>query len=486
MEEMRPVRHGDDRCRFNEAQSIRKTYEQIVKRLREERMGFDQQLGALEATVDAKRKDLTELRGLATEAEKAKTAAIEAMKTVALQQKTEAEKRIKALRAKEEAALKQARASRSERRRAARQHSDHDMTAEEEEALRQDVMANLQAIEDMASQEAQSLSKVHLYEEAFRAIQDVTGVRDENEVIQRMSTQLEQLSHLKGVSKDNAEQINALARDVAYEREHVEHVKFGGAGARVGGKQAQDELELQVAEASTRKTKAAAKFNHLSGILTDLKTGIEHLADTLAPAVSQLQLPLSSACTAYQAQRDRKDGVPIEQDRGITDTLRGVESATLGVLRHISSLKGQLQAGVISADDLTGPGSFSSAGAASKAVADDQASHTSDDAGSLAPAAARRGRLDGSIDTFLATNLTESDITHMNARQLNVRVGAKRDALTSSLGSSGVPVMQAISSDDEDSAGSGGSESEEEAGVLSRDALKRQAQRSALAAARRG
>ena len=34
--------------KYNEAQSIRKTYEQIVKRLKEERVGFDNQLGAIE------------------------------------------------------------------------------------------------------------------------------------------------------------------------------------------------------------------------------------------------------------------------------------------------------------------------------------------------------------------------------------------------------------------------------------------------------
>ena len=181
--------HGWGPRRYNEAQSIRKTYDQIVKRLREERMGFDHQLSALETTLAAKRSDLKELRGLAGEAEKAKTAAIDGMKRVALQQKTEAEKRIRSLRAKEEAALKQARASRTTRRRAAKRAGGHDMTAAEEEALRQEVVANLAAIEDMAGAEAASLSKVHLYEEAFRAIQEVTGVRDENEVIQRMAAQ---------------------------------------------------------------------------------------------------------------------------------------------------------------------------------------------------------------------------------------------------------------------------------------------------------
>ncbi len=40
--------------KYNEAQSIGKTYEQIVKRLAEERVGFDNQIVAIERTVAAK------------------------------------------------------------------------------------------------------------------------------------------------------------------------------------------------------------------------------------------------------------------------------------------------------------------------------------------------------------------------------------------------------------------------------------------------
>ena len=40
--------------KYNEAQAIRKTYEQIVKRLKEERIGFDNQLAAIERTLKAK------------------------------------------------------------------------------------------------------------------------------------------------------------------------------------------------------------------------------------------------------------------------------------------------------------------------------------------------------------------------------------------------------------------------------------------------
>lgn len=62
------VQHG-------EAQEIRATYEQIVKRLKGERVGFDQQISALERTFSVKRHDLQELELLSTETSRARDAA---------------------------------------------------------------------------------------------------------------------------------------------------------------------------------------------------------------------------------------------------------------------------------------------------------------------------------------------------------------------------------------------------------------------------
>ncbi|CAM9454306.1 unnamed protein product [Ectocarpus fasciculatus] len=61
--------------KYNEAQSIRKTYEQIVKRLKEERVGFDNQLGAVERTLQAKIKDYEELLLLSGDANHAREVA---------------------------------------------------------------------------------------------------------------------------------------------------------------------------------------------------------------------------------------------------------------------------------------------------------------------------------------------------------------------------------------------------------------------------
>mmetsp|Transcript_18199 Transcript_18199/g.28306 ORF Transcript_18199/g.28306 Transcript_18199/m.28306 type:complete len:146 (-) Transcript_18199:2114-2551(-) len=47
--------------KYNEAQSIRKTYEHIVKRLKDERVSFDNQIGALDRTLQSKQREYEEL-----------------------------------------------------------------------------------------------------------------------------------------------------------------------------------------------------------------------------------------------------------------------------------------------------------------------------------------------------------------------------------------------------------------------------------------
>jgi hypothetical protein len=61
--------------KYNEAQSIQRTYEQIVRRLKEERLGFDGQLSALERTLAAKQRDCEELSLLSGDACHARDAA---------------------------------------------------------------------------------------------------------------------------------------------------------------------------------------------------------------------------------------------------------------------------------------------------------------------------------------------------------------------------------------------------------------------------
>merc|ERR1719424_1566543 len=75
--QMRQIRVLENRLdkamiKYNEAQSIKKTYEAIVKRLKEDRVGFDNQLAAIERTLKAKERDYEELLLLSHDAYHAK------------------------------------------------------------------------------------------------------------------------------------------------------------------------------------------------------------------------------------------------------------------------------------------------------------------------------------------------------------------------------------------------------------------------------
>merc|ERR1719254_429483 len=58
--------------KYNEAHSIRRTYEAIVRRLKEERISFDNQLAAIERTLKSKEREYEELLLLSHDAYHAK------------------------------------------------------------------------------------------------------------------------------------------------------------------------------------------------------------------------------------------------------------------------------------------------------------------------------------------------------------------------------------------------------------------------------
>lgn len=84
--------------KYNEAQSIRKTYEQIVRRLTEERVGFDNQLAAIERTLGSKQKDYEELLLLSGDANHARETALGELERVRAGYEEERKKREKELR----------------------------------------------------------------------------------------------------------------------------------------------------------------------------------------------------------------------------------------------------------------------------------------------------------------------------------------------------------------------------------------------------
>jgi len=219
--QMRQIRVLENRLdkamiKYNEAQSIRKTYEQIVKRLKEERIGFDNQLAGIERTLKAKERDYEELLLLSHDAYHAKEMAqaeLHRFEQGVMEERNQRDKEVQ-----EKKLLVQQRVEMNQRleqrERMLKKQQDQDR-AGERQLKEMSVTSDLTAgISNDYAQEAQS--KVNDYEEAFRRIKDATGVSDVNEVIQKFLTQEQTHKKLADHSRESAKDrsINRGAKKV--------------------------------------------------------------------------------------------------------------------------------------------------------------------------------------------------------------------------------------------------------------------------------
>eukprot|EP00949_MAST-11_sp_MAST-11-sp1_P001870 g1870.t1 len=280
--------------KYNEAQSIRKTYEQIVKRLQEERVGFDNQLAAIERTLAAKQHDYEELLLLSGDANHAKEVSLGELERVRNTYQEAKHIRERDLR---------------ERREMVQVKADMAQRMEDREKLRQDMINR--ASGDMSSSSmphapaAASPSamgaekgganasssagdseahkaKIDVYEGAFRKIKEATGVSDVNEVIQKIVSQEDTQNNLMELTKENQSKLEELNDATDALKAHVEELKYSGPGGGHRRKMV-DDHEENLGAAATKLERARLKYERLAKIMINVKAGIEHLSEKIMP-----------------------------------------------------------------------------------------------------------------------------------------------------------------------------------------------------------
>eukprot|EP00238_Polyblepharides_amylifera_P001167 CAMPEP_0196571392 /NCGR_PEP_ID=MMETSP1081-20130531/1575_1 /TAXON_ID=36882 /ORGANISM="Pyramimonas amylifera, Strain CCMP720" /LENGTH=559 /DNA_ID=CAMNT_0041888327 /DNA_START=25 /DNA_END=1704 /DNA_ORIENTATION=+ len=289
---MRHIRMLENRLdkaliKFNEAQSIRRTYEQIVKRLREERIGFDNQLAAIERTLKAKEHDLEELVLMSHDANHAKEVAKAELTKIDSQLTTERADREKDLQERRnQVKARQEMNSRMESRERNRKEMHlealGDLSQAQEEGLKSQVVtshfmheANEKHLEDMQR-------RITTFEEAFKKIKEATGVSDVNEVIQKFMTQEDTHNNLKQITKESQTRIDQLNAERSAIVARLEELKYSGTGLD-GSRRLVDEYEMSLEEATLACETERVKYERVAKTLIAMKAGIEHLADKLVP-----------------------------------------------------------------------------------------------------------------------------------------------------------------------------------------------------------
>jgi coiled-coil domain-containing protein 151 len=171
--------------KYNEAQSIRKTYEMIVKRLKDERVGYDNQLAAIEQSLKGKEHDFEELLLLSYDAKHAKEVAEAELRKFESQLQAKRELRDKEIQ-EQQKAVKQRVENKNEEKTKETHEQEIDIKKRELDENRQQKLNDQQKYNDAVEKKKKQIEE---YDKSLRKIKDATGASDINEIIQRCVTQ---------------------------------------------------------------------------------------------------------------------------------------------------------------------------------------------------------------------------------------------------------------------------------------------------------
>jgi len=255
--------------KYNEAQSIKKMYEQILKKLQEEQLTFDQQLAYYEKTLKVKKQDIVELEYMSRDANHAKEIAKAELAKFEQQVNEERKHREKELETKKEMVKQKLEF-----------HEKNDRKVRQMEELRNDVQIAQDQVNKEHFDEAKE-KKLTEYEETMRLIKEATGVSDVNDVINKFQSQGETHSHLKSLEEQNRAKIQELKEQRATIMAEYDELKYSGESRHAASQRIIDEFQEHLKEAEEKCDEAKNKYEWVSNLLNNAKAGIQHLYEKL-------------------------------------------------------------------------------------------------------------------------------------------------------------------------------------------------------------
>ena len=265
---------------YNEAHGILSTYQHIVKRLQEERVCFDNQLTALERTLESKQKDCNEMLLLSGDASHAKEIAMQTLQKAKWEFEDDRTKRTRDIRDRQQhVRIRQQMIKKhhrlAEEKRKALSTAD---AAEAESASAPVPIGGTSTEQQMADQEL----ALNIYETAFRKIKEVVGVESVSEVTHKVVSQEATTDSLNDLTLQNQGKIEDLTRIHSDLLDEVEKVKLSmpGVGTSKSGKSIDEQQEtLYLRQSLLERTKS--QYDRLALVMVSIKAGVEHLQDKL-------------------------------------------------------------------------------------------------------------------------------------------------------------------------------------------------------------
>jgi len=258
--------------KYNEAQSIRKTYELIVKRLQEERLNFDNQLSNLEKTIRAKKQDGAELEMMSRDANHAKEVAKVELAGFEQQINEDRKQREKDL------------SSRKEMVKAKLEANDKTPLLTKSDDRNTEANNGTEANVPLDEMSEKTLTE---YEEIMRLIKETTGVTDISEVIGKFQAQGETHEQLSRMQKANEQKIAELKAKKAALQKDEEDLKFTGESKVVHSQRTIQEFEDLLLEEEEALARAKQQYERNYKVMLNANAGVKHITaklDVLKPS----------------------------------------------------------------------------------------------------------------------------------------------------------------------------------------------------------
>ncbi len=325
-----------------------------MKRLREERIGFDHQLAALERTFAAKQRDYEELLLLSGDANHAREVAQSELEHVRGGYEEERRRRDLELRERHQMVqLRKQTLERIQKREKMRQEIAAQEAGELGPGGEQELkvaLTNASMQSTLSKERMEQRTKIDIFEAAFRKIKEATGtcaylfwlylelgfvgVSDVNEVIQKIVSQESTTENLMSLTKENQQKIEALNEQKSRIKVHVEEVKYSGPGGGHRRKMV-DDHEEQLAAAVARLERCRTKYERLAKMLIAVKAGVKHLQDKLEGVREEVggkQLQLTDETTVRVMSENEKMmvellariRVAVDDDTMVNRTVEGL------------------------------------------------------------------------------------------------------------------------------------------------------------------
>jgi len=233
--------------KYNEAQSIRSTYAHIVKRLKEERLSFNNQMTALERTLKAKNRDHDELLLLSNDANHAKEIAQQELQNARNTYEEKRTRRAGDMRERQQVVRirKQMLDKQEKRDTKKKELLDQQMERTRRESENDAGLHPYSVLYDKEREEDQD-QKLKIYEDIFRKIKDATGVGDVNNVIDKIYNQKSSAANLQMLTKQNRMHLDYLKREKDELTKKTEELKFNEGIVSISRKIIEDKEEVLV------------------------------------------------------------------------------------------------------------------------------------------------------------------------------------------------------------------------------------------------